>query len=66
MNNRAFRDSFLAAQKMKDFDDESRRRRAGLRWWHDYAFGLGFPLLAIFWVACIGAVLYMLFTAVFG
>ena len=57
MNNRAFRDSFLAAQKMKDFDDESKRRKAGLRWWHDFT-------LPIWLIASVGGfVAALLFAA---
>ncbi len=66
VEQKAVRDSLLSAQRMADFDRESAARKAGLRWYHDYLFGFGLPLLVIAWIACAGFTLYFLFNLLFG
>lgn len=61
IEQRAFRDSFIMAQKMKDFDAESRARKAGLRWWHDFTLPAWLILSVGGFVGCLLWVAYSLF-----
>ena len=66
MNNRAFRDSFLAAQKMKDFERESYEKKHGIKWWFDYAIPAFAFIALLAMIAGVISAAWFIFRVVLG